>query len=59
MAVNSASVIPDSNGDFSTGLTHSWGVNTIETVAVDNDGNVSEDVRAVLYGDFLELGVPR
>ena len=29
LAVNSASVIPDSNGDFSTGLTHSWGVNTM------------------------------
>ena len=43
-----------SDGWFSVERDYDFGTNVIETVAVDGDGNVSTDTRAVLAGDFLE-----
>ncbi len=56
VTVNGASVTPDAQGNFSRNVALDVGVTVIETVAGDLDGNVSEDLRAVLRGTFKPYG---
>lgn len=56
VVVNGSSVTVGSDGSFSTELVSDFGMNVTETTATDSDGNTSEDVRALLAGDFLEYG---
>ncbi len=54
--VNGTAVTLDGSGDFSTAETWDFGTNVVETTAVDGDGNVSTDTRALLAGDFETYG---
>jgi len=56
LTVDGDSVSVSADGSFSHDLTYDWGVTVLDTEAVDADGNVSTDTRAVLAGDFIEWG---
>ena len=56
LTVDGVSVAIGADGSFSQDTTWAFGTNVIDTEAVDADGNVSTDTRAVLAGDFLEWG---
>lgn len=56
--VDGVAVTVESDGSFTTALAYDAGVNVVETAAVDGDGNLSTDTRAVLAGDFLVDGDP-
>jgi hypothetical protein len=53
VTVNGNTVALEGNGNFTSDEQFDIGVNLVETIAVDSDGNESNDTRAVLYGDFL------
>ena len=52
--VDDSNVVVDANGDFATTVSLIDGVNVLETEAIDTDGNLSNDARAVLAGEFQE-----
>lgn len=54
--VGGVGVTVESDGSFTSPLSYVSGINVVETTAVDGDGNVSTDTRAVLAGDFLVDG---
>jgi hypothetical protein len=56
LTIDGDPVTPAGDGTYSHGLSHDFGLNIIETVATDGDGNTSTDTRAVLAGDFLAEG---
>jgi hypothetical protein len=56
--VDGTAVTVESDGSFTAELSYESGVNIVETTAVDGDGNLSTDTRAVLAGDFLVDGDP-
>lgn len=56
LEINGDSVTPESDGTFEHNVTYDFGVNVVETTAIDTDGNGSTDTRAVLAGDFLSYG---
>ena len=58
LTANGDAVTLASDGSFAVDLDYDYGTNVIETVAVDGDGNVSTDTRAVLAGAFLEWEEP-
>jgi hypothetical protein len=58
LTANGAVVSVESDGSFDEALDFEFGTNVVETVAVDGDGNVSTDTRAVLAGDFLTWEAP-
>lgn len=45
-----------SGGAFDVDVEYAWGLNVLETLARDTDGNESSDRRSVLSGDFLAYG---
>ncbi len=59
VTLNGQPITLDGNGNFLETVSYDFGLNVLETEVVDSDGNVSNDTRAVLEGDFLpkELGV--
>ena len=56
VTVNGAAVSPAADGSFSRSVAYDPGINIVETVATDGDGNVSTDTRAVLAGTFVPWG---
>lgn len=56
LTINGAAATVETDGSFNENVPYDWGVNVIETTAIDGDGNESVDVRAVLSGDFLPDG---
>jgi hypothetical protein len=50
--VNGTPLTLDANGDFSFTFGNNFGLNLIETIAEDSDGNISSDKRAVLSGGY-------
>ncbi len=54
--VNGDAVTVASDGTFEHNVTYDFGVNVVETTAIDSDGNGATDTRAVLAGDFLPYG---
>jgi len=56
LTVDGGVVTPESDGSFTTTTAWAFGTNVVETEAIDGDGNVSTDTRAVLAGDFLPWG---
>lgn len=56
LTVNGAEVEVGVDGSFSTELDYVFGLNILETTAVDADGNEVNDTRAVLAGEFLPYG---
>lgn len=57
LTVNDEDVSVGSDGSFSTEVDYLFGLNILETSAVDGDGNVTTDTRSVLQGDFVEYEV--
>lgn len=53
LTVNGESVTVESDGSFSASVDNVFGLNVLETEAVDGDGNATTDTRAVLAGAFL------
>ena len=51
--LNGNPITVDPNGEFSETVTYEFGINLLETLAVDGDGNSSSDRRSVLVGDFV------
>ncbi len=56
LEVNGGALSWSADGSFSGELNHEFGVNTVETYAWDADGNDTDDLRAVLSGEFLPYG---
>jgi|GEM_PF-1426304 len=56
LTINGETINPDEDGYFEVDVTYDFGMNIIETVAVDGDGNETTDTRALLAGDFLPYG---
>ncbi len=56
LTVNGVPVTVGGDGSFTTSVTNAFGLNVLETEAVDGDGNPTTDTRAVLAGDFLSYG---
>ncbi len=56
LTVNGDPVAVDDDGNFTTEVSYDFGVNVLQTDAVDSDGNVTSDTRAVLQGDFATYG---
>lgn len=56
VTVNGEEVSLNVDGSFSMETDWEFGLNILETEAVDGDGNVSNDTRATLAGDFLSYG---
>ena len=46
----------DPSGEFSESVTYDFGINLLETLASDGDGNTSTDRRSVLVGEFAPEG---
>ncbi|MBN2798248.1 MAG: hypothetical protein JXX28_03810 [Deltaproteobacteria bacterium] len=63
LTVDGLPVSPDTSGDFSLAGSWDFGMNVLESVAVDGDGNRTTDTRALLsgawqpYGELLEDGL--
>lgn len=58
LSLNGDAVSVATDGSFSTTYTADFGLNVLETSAIDGDDNVTTDVRALLDGSFLSLGTP-
>lgn len=58
LTVDGASSPVDADGTFSSDLELDFGMNVLETIAIDGDANTTSDLRAVLSGDVLALGAP-
>lgn len=56
VTVNGDPVAVGDDGSFSTEVSYDFGVNVLQTEAVDSDGNVTSDTRALLQGDFAPYG---
>ncbi len=57
LIINGEVVNVASDGTFSTSVDNGFGLNILETEAIDSDGNSTTDTRSRLAGDFLEYGV--
>ncbi len=58
VTINGAPATLTSNGLFSFQMTPEKGLNEINVVATDGDGNVSDHYQTFLWGDFLPMGDP-
>lgn len=58
VTINGVPATLTSNGLFSLQMTPTKGLNEIEVVATDGDGNVSDHYQTFLWGDFLPMGDP-
>lgn len=56
LTVQGESVPVADDGTFSQEVAWDFGMNVVETVATDGDGNQADDARALLYGQFLAYG---
>ncbi len=56
LQVNGADVSWGADGSFSTDVEYDFGTNLVETYAWDADLNETDDLRAVLAGEFLPYG---
>ncbi|MES2640586.1 MAG: hypothetical protein V4850_13920 [Myxococcota bacterium] len=56
LTVGGESVVVGADGSFATSVDNVFGLNVLESEAVDGDGNVTSDTRAVLAGAFLPYG---
>ncbi|MDP6934188.1 MAG: hypothetical protein QGG40_14785, partial [Myxococcota bacterium] len=56
VTVNGEEITVESDGSFSTDVSYEFGTNLVESVATDEDGNTTTDLRAVLAGDFEPYG---
>ncbi len=58
VTINGAPATLTNNGLFSFQMTPEKGLNEIDVVATDGDGNVSDHYQTYLWGDFLPMGDP-
>ncbi len=56
LTIEGTEVTVASDGSFSHDVPVGFGINVIETAAVDGYGNTATDTRATLAGDFLDYG---
>ncbi|MDP2307702.1 MAG: hypothetical protein Q8P18_16885 [Pseudomonadota bacterium] len=56
LTVGGEEVAVESDGSFSTSVENVFGLNILESEALDGDGNATTDTRAVLAGAFLPYG---
>ena len=56
LTVNGQAVAVAGDGSFSSTAGYDFGMNVVETNAMDADGNTTTDTRALLAGDFLPYG---
>lgn len=56
ITVNGTDIAVEVDGTFSTEMSYDFGLNILETVATDADGNEVNDTRAVLAGEFQDYG---
>ncbi|MEL6342620.1 MAG: hypothetical protein AAFV53_05780 [Myxococcota bacterium] len=56
LSVNGRSFTANSDGDFTVPQDYAFGLNVLETTAIDGDNNSATDTRAVLAGGFLAEG---
>lgn len=56
VTINGESAEFDEEGNFSHSLDYEFGLNAVQTLATDGDGNVTTDRRSVLAGTFLPKG---
>ncbi|MDP2313254.1 MAG: hypothetical protein Q8P41_10140 [Pseudomonadota bacterium] len=56
LVIEGETVEVDADGSFATSVENAFGINVLETSAVDGDGNETTDIRAVLAGAFLPYG---
>ena len=56
VTLNDTSVTLDSSGTFDEDMDWDFGINVLETVATDSDGNTSTDTRALIAGNFKNYG---
>ena len=56
LTVNDSEVSVAGDGSFTTTVDYDFGLNILETSAIDGDDNVSTDTRSVLQGDFVPYG---
>lgn len=56
LTVGGESVVVESDGSFSTSVDNVFGLNVLESEALDGDGNATTDTRAVLAGAFQPYG---
>ncbi len=56
LTVNGEEVTVAADGSFATGVPTVFGLNVLETEALDGDGNATTDTRALLAGEFLPYG---
>ena len=52
LTIDGQEVTPESDGSFATDVSYDFGLNLIDSYAVDGDGNETEDLRSVLAGSF-------
>lgn len=56
LTMNGDSVAVGGGGSFVHNVTWDFGINVLDTVAVDADDNYTSDTRAVLAGDYMPYG---
>lgn len=56
LSINGQAQSLGAGGLFTLALNPEFGLNTIEIVATDGDGNTSDHVQTFLWGDFLPMG---
>ena len=56
MTVNGTPVVVNGDGSFTHPLTYDFGLNILETIVADTDGNGANDTRSVLDGQFQPNG---
>lgn len=56
LTVDGNGLVPTGTGDFVRAIVPQGGLNIIQTVATDSDGNYATDTRAVMAGDELPYG---
>ena len=54
--LNGNPIAVDPSGGFSETVSYDFGINLLETLAADGDGNTSSDRRSVLVGEFIPHG---
>lgn len=58
ITVNGSAVNVAEDGSWNGWVDYVFGLNVVETIATDGDGNPTTDIRAALQGDFVANGDP-
>jgi hypothetical protein len=56
LTINGDSVSVAGDGSFSHEVDWDFGINLLDTIVTDSDGNITSDTRSVMAGDYLPYG---